>query len=156
MRCLQLCSHDVLMIIAACINSSGVYLLLRGVHIANNSNIEIRNASQSSDSPNGALQCITDRISCCLSQNPRLREWYQPNRVLVQGVPSTTVFYRSRGDNGEVSLNRPSDVESPIGLFCCEVPDATNTNQTLCMNIGELHNYCDSLFQCWIKDVLFL
>ena len=39
-------------------------------------------------------------------------------------------------------LNRPSSVESPTGLFCCEVPDATNTNQTLCVDIGELHNYC--------------
>ena len=36
-----------------------------------------------------------------------------------------------------MSLNRPSDVMSPTGLFCCEVPDATDTDQTLCVNIGE-------------------
>ena len=39
-----------------------------------------------------------------------------------------------------MSLNRPSNVESPTGQFCCEVPDATNTNQTLCVNIGTLND----------------
>ena len=106
--------------------------------IANNSNINIRSIGQSSDNPNGALQCITDRIPCCLSQNARLGEWYLPNKELVQGTASTVKFYRSRGDNGEVSLNRPSDILSPFGLYCCEVPDATDASQTLCVNIGEL------------------
>ena len=133
------CSHDVLMIISVYANSSGVYLALRGVHITNNSNINIRNIGQTSDNPNGALQCITDHLSCCNQMNPQRRgEWYLPNGALVQGTTSTTAFYRNRGDNGEVFLSRPSGVESPTGLFCCEVPDATNTNQTLCVNIGML------------------
>jgi hypothetical protein len=119
-----------------CINISGVYLSLRGVYIANNSNINIRNIS---DNPNGALQCITDNMRCCRG-DPRLGEWYQPNGALVQGTTSTTAFYRTRGDNGEVSLNRPSGVESPTGQFYCEVPDATSTNQTLCVNIGMVHH----------------
>ena len=125
-------SHDVLQLL----NSSGVYLALRGVHITNNSNINIRNIGQSSDSPNGALQCITDNLQCC-SQNAGRGEWYQPNGALVQGTTSTTAFYRTRGANGEVFLNRPSGVESPIGFFCCEVSDATSTIQTLCVNIGK-------------------
>ena len=120
-------------------NSLGVYLEQRSVHIANNSNINTRDIGQTSDNPNGVLQCITDRIICCLSQNPRLGEWYLPNVALVYGSTSSTAYYRNRGDNGEVSLNRPSGVESPTGLFCCEVPDATGINQPLCMNIGELH-----------------
>ena len=138
-RWLQSSSHDVLMITSACINSSGVYLALRGEHIANNSNINIRNIGQSSDDPNSALQCITDRIPCCLSQSPRLGEWYLPNGTLILRGTSTTTFYRNREDNGEVSLNRPSDVMSPTGRFCCEVPDDTDTNQTLCVNIGKLY-----------------
>ena len=113
--------------------------MLRGVHITNNSNINIRDIDQSSDSTNGALQCITDNLLCC--QIPSRRgEWYQPNGALVQGGTSTTAFYRTRGANGEVFLNRPSGVESPTGQFCCEVPDATNTIQTPCVNIGMLHN----------------
>ena len=90
---------------------------------------------QTSDNPNGALQCITDNLLCCQIPN-RFGAWYQPNGVVVQGITSTTAFYRTKGDNGEVSLNRPSGVESPTGQFCCEIPDATNTDQILCVNIG--------------------
>ena len=141
-RCLWPCSCYVLMITAASLHSSGVYLALRGVHINNNSYINIRNIGQSSDNPNGAAKCITDNVHCCLSQNPGLGEWYQPNGALVQGTTSTTAFYRTRGDNGEVFLNRPSDIESPTGQFCCEVPDATDTSQTLCVYIGKfMHHY---------------
>ena len=114
--------------------------MLRGVFIVNDSQININNIGLSSDIPNGALQCITDKIPCCLSQNPRLGEWYLPNRNLVRGTTPPTVFYRNRGDNGQVSLNRPSDIMSPTGQFCCEVPDATDTNQTLCVYVGELKN----------------
>ena len=128
----------LIIIIAACLRSSGVYLALRGLRITNNSNINIKSTGLSSDNPNGALQCITDNDRCC-RQDPRLGEWYQPDGALVQGTTSTTAFYRTRGANGEVSLNRPSGVESPTGQFCCEVPDATSTNQTLCVNIGMLH-----------------
>ena len=117
------------------INSLGVYLALRGVHITNNSKIDIRSIGQTSDNPSGALQCITDNPYCC-SQDLRLGEWYQPNETLVQGTTSTTAFYRTRGDNREVSLNRPSDIESPSGQFCCVVPDATNTDKILCVDIG--------------------
>ena len=45
---------------------SGVYLALRGVHITNNSNINISSIGQTSDNPNGALQCaVTDNPRCC-------------------------------------------------------------------------------------------
>ena len=116
--------HDVMIIIGAylhCINSSGVYLALRGVFIANNSQVNIRIIGQSSDSPIGALQCITDRIPCCATPPNRRGEWYLPNGALVQGTASTTVFYRNRGDNGEVSLNRHSDVIHTESLsdVCC-------------------------------------
>ena len=112
---------------------AGVYLALRNQAITNNSNINIRNIGLS---PDDALECVTDKNPCC-SQVPRHGEWYQPNSELVQGSQSDVAFYRDRGTNGEVSLNRPSGVESPTGLFCCEVPDAMDKIQTLCVNIGE-------------------
>ena len=57
--------------------------------------------------------------------------------MLVNWNESGVVFYSNREDNGEVYLNRLSGVTiSPTGQFCCEVPDATNTNQTLCVIIG--------------------
>ena len=77
-----------------------------------------------------------------MSQNSRRArgEWYQPNGELVHGGTLNTVFYRNRGNNGEVSLNRPNDVMSPTGRFCCEVANAAGTNLTLYVNIGMLHN----------------
>lgn len=106
--------------------------------VPNNSQVNINNVGLSSNIPNGALQCITDKVPCCSSQNPRLGEWYLPNSTLVRGATSIREFYRDRGDYGNVSLSRPRDVVSPTGKFCCEVPDAADTNQTLCVNIGEL------------------
>ena len=119
-----------------------VYLALRSQFIANNTQIHIRSIGMSSDDPNSALQCITDKNPCCLSQNPQHGEWYLPNRRVVQGDKSDTAFYRYRGDNGEVYLNRPTNVSvSQTGRFCCEVPDATDTNQTLCVIIGKFNPY---------------
>lgn len=111
----------------------GVYLALRNQFIANNTEIDIRSIGLY---PSGALQCITDKKPCCLSQNPQHGEWYLPNGELVQGTSSDIVFYRNRGDNGGVYLNRPTNVISPTGRFCCKVPDATDNNQILCVIIG--------------------
>ena len=52
------------------------------------------------------------------------------------------MFYRSTsggdGHDGEIiSLNRPHNVTAPIGQFCCEVADATDIVQTLCVIIGK-------------------
>ena len=126
----------------------GVYLALRNQFIANNTQINIRSIGQYSDNPNGALQCITDRKPCCYNPNHRYGEWYLPNGMLVhiRGIkPESDVeFYRNRGDNGRVYLNCPTNNDitamTPTGRFCCEVPDATDTNQTLCVIIGNQPN----------------
>ena len=119
-----------------------MYLVLSGRFIANNSQINIRSIGQSSDNPNSALQCISDRTDSCCSGHERPREWYLQNRngtVIKSGIHnSTTTFYQSRGDNGEVFLNRPSNATSPTGQFCCEIADAANRLQTLCVIIGIL------------------
>ena len=56
---------------------------------------------------------------------------------------SDVEFYRNRGDNGQVYLNRPTNnnitTMSPTGRFCCEVSDATGIHQTLCVVIGKLN-----------------
>ena len=45
-------------------------------------------------------------------------------------------FHRNRDNDGNVHLFRTHHtVTSPTGRFCCEVEDATHTNQTLCVNI---------------------
>ena len=64
--------------------------------------------------------------------------------MLVRGrgySESDMEFYRNRGDNGRVYLNRPTNnnIMSPTGQFCCEVSDVTGVNQTLCVVIGKLN-----------------
>ena len=115
----------------------GVYLVLKDVFIGNNSNLNITKIGLIADNPNGALQCITDKNPCCASQDPRLGEWFLPDGRIVQEFPSSTSFYRKRGDDGEVFLNRPSVTISPTGRFCCEVADYNDNNQTVCVNIGK-------------------
>ena len=112
--------------------------MLRNQFIANNSQINIRSIGTSSNIPNTALQCITDKNPCCFNPSHRHGEWYQPNRTLVKGGSSTRMFCRNRGDNGEVFLNLPSGVMSPTGQFCCNVPDAMDINQILCVIIGKI------------------
>ena len=87
---------------------------------------------------NNGLQCITDRRPCCAALSNRHGEWLFPNGDTVPGVlQNPTTFYRNRGDDGTVNLNRlNSDVMMPTGRFCCVVPDATDVEQTLCAHIG--------------------
>ena len=51
---------------------------------------------------------------------------------------SEVEFYRSRGNNGQVFLNRITNDNFTTGRFCCEVPDTTGVDQTLCVLVGRL------------------
>ena len=118
---------------------AGVYLSLRGVVYANNSAIQITEIGETdrhTDLNNG-LQCITDRIPCCASVFNRFGEWYFPDGTAVPVQSVATTFYRNRRDNGTVNLNRlNTNIMMPTGLFCCEVPDASDRTQRVCANIG--------------------
>ena len=92
------------------------------------------------DADNNRLQCITDRMPCCVSPD-RVGEWYFPDGGMVQPIESTpppSTFYKNRGDDGTVNLNRlNNDVMMPTGQYCCKVPDATGVNRTACAIICE-------------------
>ena len=122
-------------------NCAGVYLSLRGVVYANNSAIQITEIGETYTMSNTALQCITDRMPCCASFEGRAGEWYFPNGtrvpVLGEGADMATAFYRNRGNDGTVNLNRlNTNVMMPTGLFCCVIPDAAGDTQPLYANIG--------------------
>ena len=80
-------------------------------------------------------------MPCCRGANAN-GEWLFPDdRSQVPLMSVTTSFFRNSGDSGEVNLFRlNSDVMEPTGEFCCLVLDATALEQTVCANIGELHN----------------
>lgn len=91
-------------------------------------------------SQNEGLQCITDKISCC---GTRIGEWYFPNGTSVPAQGSAVSFYHNEGDDGAVNLNKvstSSDIVSPTGIFCCVIPDATNTIQRVCATISKYNN----------------
>ena len=126
------------------LHNTGVYLSLKGVVYPNNSVILITEIGQTNTTSNNGLQCITDRRPCCRSNPNRLGEWLFPDGEIVPQLKgddriTATSFYRNRGDDGTVNLNRlNNDVMMPTGRFCCVVPDATDIDQTVCANIGEL------------------
>ena len=73
--------------------------------------------------------------------SPQIGEWYLPNAAAMIGENSSaTMYYISRGDNGEVILNRPSNVTSPSGQFCCKVPNRFRIIQTLCVTLSKLYH----------------
>ena len=94
----------------------------------------------SEDPNNGPLQCVTDRIPCCRPFPNRYGEWFFPDGTNIWPLYSYSVplFYRNRGYNGTVYLNRANiNAIFPTGLFCCMVPDITDTTRSLCANIGK-------------------
>ena len=52
-------------------------------------------------------------------------------------------FYRGRGDNQTVYLNRRNNAQSPTGSFCCELPDNSDVTHRLCVTLGMIHDYYD-------------
>ena len=115
---------------------------MKGKVYANNSIIPIAEIGETDTSAgtiqNNGLQCITDKMPCCMGTS--LGEWiyHDTNRkVPVQDI--ATNFYVDRGlNNGAVNLNHlNNNITSLTGLFCCMVPDADDNIQTLCVDIGK-------------------
>ena len=132
----------MVIVLIVCIYT-GVYLSLKGVVYPNNSVILITEIEQTNSTSNNGLQCITDRKPCCASLPNRHGEWFFPDNGGVvppigTGASRATSFYRNRGDDGTVNLNRVNNnVMMPTGRFCCVVPDANDVNQRVCANIGK-------------------
>jgi hypothetical protein len=114
---------------------AGVYLSLKDVIYANNSVIPITEIGETNTTPNTGLQCITDRRPCC---NNRQGEWLFPDgNAVPPPAYNPSLFYRNRGDDGTVNLNRVNaSVMMPTGQFCCVVLGAANAEQTICVDIG--------------------
>ena len=136
--CVQTLFFNYLYIIV--FNYPEVYLSLKGVVYPNNSVILITEIEETNATSNNGLQCITDRRPCCAAHSNRHGEWFFPNGSMVPGTfqGGVTTFFRNRGDNGTVNLNRlNSSIMMPTGRFCCVVPDATDVDQRACAVISK-------------------
>ena len=107
-------------------------LSLNGQPIANNSNVVLQNIGEGDA---GALLCTTDRIACCADRPNRTGEWFYPDGMMVPTDGVGDPYYRNRGDM-LIRLNRRSKqglLETYTGVYCCEIPDQNNVEQTLCV-----------------------
>ena len=118
---------------------TGLLLSLRGTtYTTNNSVILLDDVGDTSN----ALQCISDLNGCCLGRpgRPSRGQWYYPNGTQVRTNNTGDGFYRNRGSNGQVFLRRRSDITSPTGTYCCQVPTAASgsNDETFCAFLSEL------------------
>lgn len=120
-----------------------MYLSLNGKNYTNNnSHIHITEIGRlDPNETSNALQCVTERRPCCKKQ--RIGEWHFPNMSAVPILAyRPNQFYRNRGDDGTINLNRVSDsIMTPTGLFCCEIFNTNNFTQRFCANIGEVISF---------------
>ena len=78
-----------------------------------------------------ALLCVTDSPDCCKPTNGPLQgEFYYPDNTLVRNQAQNYSLYRNRGPQ-VIRLNRRSDVLLITGVYRCEIPDSTGTNQSI-------------------------
>lgn len=85
-----------------------------------------------------ALQCRTNKPGCCKTH--ATGEFFYPNGVMVPKRKLSPEFYRDRG-SGVVRLNRRAtsgfereSMMPPLeGLYCCQVLDACDDVQTVCI-----------------------
>ena len=109
----------------------GVYLLLRGDVLPNNSYVLYQQIGPE------RLYCFTDKTDCCNVGLQNFGDWYLPSGARVLGGYEhrsiNNVFARSRGYRS-VGLYRHSRPQQR-GRFWCQIPDSSGTNQTLFANI---------------------
>ena len=82
-----------------------------------------------------AVICHTDKRPCCGTLPNRFGKWYYPNGSIVPVEGAKNNFYRDRGDEGVVRLNRRNYSMYPTGRYHCEIPDANNTNHILYVDL---------------------
>ena len=118
--------------------SDGVRLTLNNASIANNSYVDVDDIGEG----DAALLCHTNKTGCCGDRNGlREGEWYFPNGDIVRTMGGNEdEFYRDRATK-VVRLNHQQGTFAERGCFRCNVPDASNTTQTVYVNIGKFYRY---------------
>ena len=95
-----------------------------------------------------ALFCLTNNVACCrASDTPPgvggIGEWFFPDDSLVNSSDSGDDIYRGRGPS-YVALQRRNNAQT-TGVFCCELPDASEANQQLCIGVYPVNSGSPSI-----------
>ena len=132
-----------------------VQLIFRGVSYPNNSVLSLNDIGNTSTG--SAILCTTNRSPCCSSSDPAMRfgEWYYPDGPIVPN--SGQAFYRGRGDNQTIYLNRRNNAQSPTGSFCCELPDDSDVTHRVCVSLCKfrLLQILTGFSNCCTKYIVF-
>ena len=107
-------------------------LVFRGVSYSNNTQLFIGDIGDTSTG--SAILCTTNRSPRCSTNC--LGEWHYPDGSMVPSNAAGEDFYRGRGDNQTIYLNRRNNAQSPTGPFCCELPDTMDVTHRLCVTLG--------------------
>ena len=127
---------------------AGVYLTINETAIANDGYVNFYDMIQN----RLTLFCRTNKIDCC--RDDQLGDWYYPNGTIVESFTINSkkniseFFSRSRSQRVvRLTVNQVDVYVGPPerGRFYCTVPDANDINQTLYVNIRELHSLLLSL-----------
>ena len=102
-------------------NLLAVTLSLGAIPLTNNSFVVITDIG---DFRNGTspLICTTTFRPCCSALPNRYGKWFYPDGTLVPNSAAGQDFYRGRGDDGTIRLNRRNSALSPLGTYYCELP----------------------------------
>ena len=127
-----------------------VQLIFRGVSYPNNSVLLLNDIGQFSTG--SAILFTTNRSPCCSTNG--IGEWYYPNGSLVPNNAAGQGFFRTRGKNQTIYLNRRNNAQSPTGSFCCELPDDSDVTHRLCVTflIGMM---VQNVLSCIVNTAIF-
>ena len=95
-----------------------------------------------------SLFCLTNKTDCCRSSDTPpgvggIGEWFFPNGNQVNNDASGDDIYRGRGPSF-VRLQRRNSAQT-TGVFRCEVPDASGTNQQLYVGVYPVNSGSPSI-----------
>ena len=123
--------------------AQGVFLSFQGTtYTTNNSNIVLTRIETTNDT---SLTCHTDSTTCCRavdsSSGMGTGEWLFPNVTSIvrrKRLPRPgDGFYYTRFHQA-LRLYRNNDIQTPLGTYCCRIPDSGGVLRTICANlIGE-------------------
>ena len=114
---------------------------MNGAILANNSEISITLIGEEADK---ALLCTTDLYQFYHETNNTLDnigQWYFPNGSIIE---TNGHIFVSRGLD-VVRLHRRNNVTMPTGMFVCEIPDASGTNQSIYIRVSGPSNNDSSI-----------
>ena len=134
-----------------CYFQTGVHVTLRGTNYTTNNSVVLLDSIGDRDN---ALECITDLSGCCKGSGNAAGEWHYPNGTQVFDGSEQYGFYRNRERGGQVFLRKRSNITSPTGTYCCEVPttaSGSNDAETFCAFLSKFKS-CYALTQVMLMQ----